>query len=189
MPQISAKQLGKALLNEVTKIAPEKVDRALFRAAHRGRNLLIKRTPADQGIARNAWEAPQKVVVHTAAGGFQEGYEVRNTAPHIGILELGSRPHMPPVQPLYEWVKRNIGQELKATARLVAALAGRRSIGKRGVVTQAQLIDKRAMALAWAIAMTIKKKGTKPLFIVKGALPQLRKYVQQEIRREFTPGG
>ena len=67
---------------------------------------------------------------------------------HYGpYVEFGTRPHMPPVEPIQKWV------EIKSR-RFVRTKSGKQRWikGKQG---------KEARSIAWAIAMTIKKKGTK----------------------------
>ncbi len=50
---------------------------------------------------------------------------------HAVPVELGTRPHMPPVQPIKLWAEKKLG-----------------------------LSGKEALRAAWAIAMTIKRRGT-----------------------------
>jgi hypothetical protein len=123
------------------------IARGLFRAATRGRALFVKRSPVGAtGDFRRSWSMP--VVLPDGR------VEITNTAPHADIVEFGSRPHMPPVEPLVIWVKRVLGVKGAAAQRI-----------------------------AWAIAMHIKEHGTKPQHIMLGARPELEKYAQEEVQR------
>jgi len=53
--------------------------------------------------------------------------------PYARYVEFGTRPHMPPVEPLIRWAKRKF-----------------------------KVDDEEAKKIGWSVAMTIKKKGTKP---------------------------
>ena len=56
--------------------------------------------------------------------------EIVYTAPHASVVEFGSTPHMPPVDPLIKWARRKLG-----------------------------LNQKEANSAGWAIAMAIKERG------------------------------
>lgn len=100
-----------------------------------------------------------------------QGARIRSTAPHSAAVEVGSRPHMPPVGPLIAWVKLRGMQGLekgskgapKAVARMI------RGQGSRIAVP----VD-AAEQVAWAIAFAIKKRGTKPTWFMKRSLPEIR---------------
>ena len=59
--------------------------------------------------------------------------EIGFSAPHAGVIEFGSRPHMPPVEPFIGWARRVL--------RLSTGIARK---------------------AAWAVAINIKKFGTIP---------------------------
>lgn len=59
--------------------------------------------------------------------------EVGYSAPYASVIEYGSHPHMPPVEPLIKWAKRKIG-----------------------------LSEKEAEQAGWRIAKKIAKEGTLP---------------------------
>lgn len=69
-------------------------------------------------------------------------------------VELGSKPHMPPVAPIAEWVGRVIGIK----------------------------DQQKQKAIAFAIAMKIRKRGTKPQLFMQGALEQGRPVIDRIIR-------
>lgn len=75
-----------------------------------------------------------------------KGAELVVSAPHAKWVEYGTRPHMPPLQPLLEWVTR------KGLAKGDDAI-------------------KMAEAVRWKIFM----KGTKPAFFFRGTLQKIKK--------------
>lgn len=72
-------------------------------------------------------------------------------APHAAPVEVGSVPHMPPVEPLQAW----------------AAMKGMQDPESAG----------------WAIAMKIKKEGTRPTHYMRGSLPDIRAELDRQVRR------
>jgi hypothetical protein len=84
------------------------VHRGLRSGARAGRTHLVRVTPKDRGMAKAAWKehnGPMNSRPPTPAAWLE------NSAPYIGILEKGARPH--PVSPegrlaIYEWVLRNM---------------------------------------------------------------------------------
>jgi hypothetical protein len=74
-------------------------------------------------------------------------------APHAAQVELGSRPHTPPLAPLVEWVRRHrLAFGMKANPR-------------------GQEAD--FVAIARAIQRKIALNGTKPTYFVRNSLPKL----------------
>jgi hypothetical protein len=127
-----------------------------------GKVILIRRTPVDEGVMRASWAVIMQ----------PWGAQLVSTAPHAGIVEGGSRPHWPNMTALREWVVRH-----------------RKAFGvKKGRSKKAQ---KSAEAdidrITYLIARKIARFGTKPRWVVRGALPQLgrlaKRAVDLEIRR------
>lgn len=86
------------------------------------------------------------------------GTSVTNEAPHAGIIELGARPHavsMHGIQSLAGWVRRKLGVK----------------------------DEKRALAIAYAIAEKIKKHGQKPHYVMRDSLPEAKKFFGEELAR------
>jgi len=67
---------------------------------------------------------------------------------YAAAVEYGSKPHMPPVEPLIGWVRRK-------------GLAGTYSTRTRRRLGNKEDQGQQDRALAWAIAMKIKRVGTK----------------------------
>lgn len=72
--------------------------------------------------------------------------EIVYSAPYSAHIEYGVKPHMPPVEALYNWVRRKLG-----------------------------LSDKKARKVVWAIAMKIKKKGLPPKPFIRPAIEEARR--------------
>ena len=107
------------------------VKRGVVDAARRGAAALVKKTPRYLGQMANSWNASET----------REGAQVRNDAPHAGIVEAGARPHS--VSPdgmaaLTEWATRQLGADPKA-----------------------------AKAIAWSIAQRLRTNGQVGLFIAR----------------------
>lgn len=78
----------------------DRVQAALFEAAEAGVAVVAKAAPVDMSETRRS--------VHAQRLG-QDASRILVDAPHAGIVEMGSRPHWPPLQPLVEWVRRHQG--------------------------------------------------------------------------------
>lgn len=134
------------------------------------------------------------------------------TAPHGAFMEVGTRPHMPPIEPLVEWAKRKFspnrrkrqagkkgarrkkgfGERLMKWAKknLTVNFSGMYgSAGKkspRARIKKPELTDKQARAIAWRVAMSIKEKGTKPRFYMRETVFNLKPLVLPEIRKAMV---
>ena len=74
------------------------VEKGIERAAHRGRALLVKKTPVDRGNMKAAWKAGDDYIY--------------NGAPYAGIVEEGARPHKvnrEGIEALTGWAGRVLG--------------------------------------------------------------------------------
>lgn len=110
-----------------------------------------------------------------------DGATIRSTAPYSEAVEVGSRPHMPPIAPILAWVRLRGMQGVHgantnmATPRAVASMiAGRGS--SRSTPSDA------AERVAWAIALSIKKKGTRPEFFMQTSLPEVMRLLDTYLR-------
>lgn len=164
------------------------IARGALRGAQRGRAIVVRETPVDQGQLKNAWkvEPGDKALLLgkgmiARAVRFVMGMtlaELRNTAPHAGIVELGARPH--PVSPegilaIADWAYRNL--DLGTVMGPVKRGAG----GRRKMERDAK--EAAAMAVAQAIAWKIRKYGQEPTYFVKGCLPALHQAVEVEVAK------
>lgn len=123
-----------------------------------------------------------------------EGARIVVDAPHAAAVNNGSRPHMPPLAPLIEWVKLRGMQGLGTDRQLKNSPGNTTASAARGV---AGMLAKHARGgssdidaprkVAMAIAMAIAKRGTKPHHFIERAMPEIRAILKEEIegiRRE-----
>lgn len=95
---------------------------------------------------------------NTVDAGFYAGYAY--------WVEYGRKSGgMPPVDVIYEWVRKKN--------------AGKRSALKSAAVFSGKSQDELARSAAWAIAKSIKEKGTKPHPFLKPAYDQYRTQIAQ----------
>lgn len=131
------------------------------------------------------------------------GAKIRSTAPHSAAVEVGSRPHMPPILPLVRWVKlrgmQGLEKGAKGAPRAVARmLRGQEKLRVEGTeiksgpdagsirFTQSRYSDVDAAdRVAWAIAMGIKRRGTKPTWFVRRCLPEIRAILGANVRAQL----
>lgn len=118
---------------------------ALARAARDGAAVLKAAAPTSSGSLKKSIKA--------------KGPMVEIDAPHVLYVEHGARPHMPPIAPLIEWVKRNRGK-----LGLKGSSPGR---DKKGKFTASPAV----VAAAWALAKKIERDGIKPTFFIRRSLP------------------
>lgn len=195
----------------VIKLRPEDVpmaldlqDRHIRRAiyvgtlagAHRGRAIIVKRTPTDQGQLRASW----KVKPGTEPDGpqaFGVGHmlaELVNDAPHISMVELGAKPHR--ISPeawaaIYEWVRRHFRSAVGGGNRRsggVYTLGGAGKMVPRGrsrVSGPWSGDDPRITYITNAIAFKIRKYGQKPTLFVRNSVDELRDVMGYELQREL----
>ncbi len=175
------------------------VEDGLRRGGERGLALLkmnISRGDVvDTGDMRNSCEFDRKAMLLGVA------------APHGAFLEVGTRPHMPPIEPLVEWAKRKFspnrrkrggkrkparkkgfGERIAKWAKknLLVNLSGMygKGAGKSpGRILKPELTDKQARAIAWRVALSIKKRGTKPRFYMRKTVHELKPRILPEFRR------
>lgn len=149
---------------------PERVESAAgdaaFRAAMRSMPRVVKDTPSDTGRARAGWD------VRRAEGGA----DLYNDAPHIGILEAGSRPHWPPLEPILRWVVRVFGIDAEDNA------TSRRSY------EDAEDVSDEAYGIAFAVQAKIARDGTEPHWMVRDNLPRMRKLLKEELEGRLDDG-
>lgn len=87
-------------------------------------------------------------------------WQTRWTADHAPYENYGTRPHMPPFEPILAWVKRNVrlGAHVTDEGPTLGPIVKPKA--KRGTK---KLADADARAIAWAICQKIAKVGTEPV--------------------------
>jgi hypothetical protein len=148
--------------------------------AHRGRALMVRKTPTDQGQLRASWKVTPGV--HEFAGITADLATLINDAPHIAMVELGARPHK--VNPegwaaIYEWVRRHFrGGKLGGKGRM-------RPRGKGAVVGPFKGDDPEISAITNAIVWKIRKHGQKATLFVRNSVDELKALMATELQREI----
>jgi hypothetical protein len=125
-----------------------------------------------------------------------EGHNVPRVivdAPHAAGVERGTRPHMPPIGPLTKWVRLRARQGLmseKQLARLPGSSTNRqaRRVAEdlRNMVSTdgSDTTDIDApRQIAYRIALSIAKHGTKPHFYMLKSVPRAREILADEVKR------
>lgn len=134
--------------------------RKMLSAAHLGTEILASVAPVDVGTLKSSMHVE---------GGIMEPRIVID-APHAATVELGSRPHMPPLQPLIDWVKRH---------RASFGIKGKGSV--RNKSTGRFEASAEVVAIARAIQRKIAREGTRPTYFVRNAIPKLVEALAQEM--------
>jgi len=106
MPTVPLKKLPDAYQKHAARVH-DACMRAQRSACHAGKVIVKRATPKDRGLAQNSWQAnmgPKNARPPTPAAWLS------NSAPYIGILEKGARPHKVSLdgqRSIYEWVERH----------------------------------------------------------------------------------
>ncbi|HLP69902.1 MAG TPA: hypothetical protein VK181_20505 [Rhizobium sp.] len=146
------------------------------------------------GDFANSWQ-----VEETPTGAI-----VYNSAPHALIVEEGSRPHHPRVEPILRWLARKGAKSVSVPGTLTSptstvksgpwqagplrrrlSWSGRWDLSDQGVFqgqsAHAQLLEALRQH-AVAIARKIGRNGTKPKRILFMSLPRFRQMLEEEVK-------
>ncbi|MGH7297810.1 MAG: hypothetical protein ACRELB_22920, partial [Polyangiaceae bacterium] len=118
-----------------------------------------------------------------------QGAAIVVDAPHAAPVETGSRPHTPPLAPLVAWVKLRGAQGL-LSERQIGRLPGSTTASHaRSVAAGLAAMEKGGaldvnapVRIARAIQQVIARRGTKPHWYARVALPDLRRILGVAIR-------
>lgn len=194
---IDVTKLPEALKNDEMAVR-NAIARGVSAGLWRGRAIMVRATPVDQGQLRASWHVLRRVQAANGIPGSGQTTvaELHNDAPHAGIVELGARPHgLSPAgwMALYEWVRRHpdlwAGTTLNRKGQLVA---GPRQNNRRartkfagGVLRPYQGPDPVITEVTNAIAMKLKREGQAPTYFIRNNLYRVGDAVAQEIKREI----
>lgn len=118
-------------------------------AAQRALAELVRVSPTDMGQLRNSWE--------------RKGQSLTNTAPHVGIVEAGARPHAvnrSGIENLTRWAQRKLG-----------------------------LSEKEAKRFAFAKAADLRRHGQKPTWFIRDRLLLFTQWTKEEVERQLIKRG
>jgi hypothetical protein len=90
-------EMARMFAAQETKRA-QRVVEAVHESCLLGAEVVAKAAPVDQGLIKMSTRAQRLGPTRS---------RIISDAPHSGIVELGSRPHMPPLGPILKWVRRH----------------------------------------------------------------------------------
>ncbi len=163
-----------ATIRKDVKTLRKRAIRAAHKTAQLGRLIVYSKAPVAFAELRDSivWE------------GLDTGSRIRSLAPHSASVEAGSRPHMPPIAPLIAWVRLRGAQGIDSgstatgkPARVAASIAAHGD-GSSTPVDAAERV-------AWAIALSIKKHGTKPTWFMQRSLPEIESLLNAYVHSIF----
>lgn len=154
--------------------------------------------------------------IHVVAG-KRGNADVIADAPHAEAVEVGSRPHMPPLAPIVKWVrlrgiqglsaKGSVKQNLRTpstksaqqlntmmqrtrVAHLIHAEVGGKNASAAKWVRNAKLgaVDPATIAVAQAIRMKIAKNGTKPFRFMQAAITPAMVFLDTYVKEALEKG-
>lgn len=184
--------LAKAIRRDMKGLERE-VRRARVSAARQTAHYVARNMPIAFGELRKSLHVEVK-------GGTTRG-TVRTIAdaPHAAAVEVGSRPHWVPLQPLLDWVKLRGTQGIdawggvrsamrKAWGTTTAKAAHRvatdlKQLERSGRPLSGDHLDVNApLSLAKAIQAAIAKNGTRPHAYMRNALPFAKAVLNEEVK-------
>jgi lambda repressor-like predicted transcriptional regulator len=174
------------LLAKNNGILKRRLTAAIKRTARRGERIITTNTPKAFGELRDSVYTSLSTIGNEVAANIV-------AAPHASAVEIGSRPHWMPIEPLIKWVKlrgmqaldskylkksgaRKHGNTTRHQARSVGAQI--RSLSTK-MVTPIDAAERVALAIQAAIAAG----GTHPHWFVKRSLPAIEQYLHEEISK------
>lgn len=181
--RLKPNQLARAL-RSTDAAARRAVDAGIMAAAQRGKKHLIEATRKKKvdylGQYRNSFQVQK----------FPSG-EVRllNDSPHAGIVELGARPHPTSkegIEALTQWVLRKIIEEGPKRPMKQSGPLTPWSDAKHAAAGGVYSIEDEARGIAYAIAAKFKREGQKGKHIFKDELPDLTRFLKEEVQRRIT---
>jgi hypothetical protein len=178
----------KALQNELRKDLRQKrkaVAGVVRKTARQGAAYVRRQVPVAFGTLRESVHAEKAAIVADS--------------PNAGPAETGSRPHTPPLAPLVAWVKLRgmqglTGRRGSGPSKRLPGTTTRghaQSIaGQLGAMEQGGSLDINAPErIARAIQMAIRKRGTKPHWYMRSAIPEVRKILGANMERAMHGQG
>jgi hypothetical protein len=152
---------------------------AIRRAADRAVKIVKKAVPVAFGELRE----------HVHSRAREQGAAVIVNAPHAAPVEVGSRPHTPPLEPIIDWVKLR-GMQALLTERQRGRLPGATSkehaewVGAelaKHVTAGASDVD-APRRVAFLIQQKIARAGTMPHWYARGSLPEIRRTLDHFVK-------
>jgi len=147
---------------------------SLLRQRLAGDTALLRRVAYETCLRGEAWavrRTDELGLVDNGTPGFKgswksepitNGAELRNDVLYAGVLEYGRRANRPgpPLEPILEWVQRKL-------------------------VANGEVAAKDAESVARAVRWSIHHKGTKPRFVLRDTVAQMRVWFPVEAVRQI----
>lgn len=192
---IDARKLPAALRRNEEEVR-NAIARGVSAGLERGRGIMVRATPTDQGQLRASWHVMRRV--NGATGMPRTGLgtvaELRNDAPHAGIVELGARPHgLSPEgwAAIYEWVRRHPELYVSSGSKRNPRMQGpnqprmRRNPKGGGILGPYRGADPEISEIVNAIAYKLRTKGQEPTYFIRKHLGLVGDAVAHEVKREI----
>jgi hypothetical protein len=172
--RVALKDFARLLKKDLNGVK-KKVIRATHTTARRGAKIAARFAPVAFGEIRDGI-----VDVKLPSGAL-----IVSTAPYSAAVEIGSRPHMPPIAPILRWVKLRGMQGLTSSGRITKKATVGREIAKmiRAEGSRKAVPIDAALSVAWAIAWKIKRDGTKPTWFMRNTFNVVSPMLDAEISR------
>lgn len=160
------------------------IRRGVIEAAQSFEGVVVAATPSDRGQARAGWRVEIEAISNSGAIA-----RLTNDVPYIGILELGSRPHYPPLFPILEWVVRNFGLGLEAKT---AAETDDGPSPREAIQAAPQHFDDLSevpystVLFAKGVQEKIARKGTEPHEMVGDNLGTARRLLERALDKHLS---
>jgi len=110
----------------------------------------------------------------------ERGGKIEADAPHAAAVEVGSRPHTPPLEPLIAWVKLRAAQGLLSAQELSKLPGPTTATHATAVAAQVRGMEHGGAVdvdaprrIAFAIQQKIAREGTMPHWFARRSLPQI----------------
>jgi hypothetical protein len=189
---VSSKHAGKAAA-DLSRDVLQAIRKGTNRGAERARAMIVRRGPRDQGQLRASWHvkkgSERRPMARWLRAKDAELAELRNDAPHAGIVELGARPHrvsQEGIQSIARWAMRVMSFKTPTDnlRRARNAAVGPREARQSGPRQRPK--DRRfaaALGIARAIAWRIRREGQKPTYFVRDAMPVAVRLLDAEVQK------
>jgi hypothetical protein len=168
---------------------PDVLRRAAVLAAHRGRSIMVRRTPTDRGQMKNAWRVRRLGDIATK----KEMVDLVNDAPYAGIVEMGARPHSVSREgwdAIYGWVYRHrqyfaAGRTTKGRKKTMKKYVMEGTSARSGAQAETGY-NPIIAAITWGIVKRIREKGQLPTYFVRDSMDDLRDAYSTSVERQIA---
>ena len=165
----------------------KQVDNAVRKTARQAVRIVRKNVPVAFGELRDSLHA------ESLPGPGQVATTIAD-APHAAAVEVGSRPHLVPLDALIKWVKLRGMQGLSASGRVRNKRWSAKGMGSttreharrvaaqlKGLESGGSLSVDAPEQIARAIQQAILRKGTKPHWFVAKSMPEILRLLEQNV--------